>query len=249
MLLQVIPYVADQFEPGTYVFDGENLDSSRLLSTAGPVSVYSIDQNVFNTNEILSSGVAQSVMVFEPTEYKKADMLYSLDALIMTDFESDQTFSAEVLSTSTAFLVGSDDKPMQSIPSLEIVYSTVYFSFIEGEIQNDLGKSTLVPRVLDTRGLDQPNELVAALVDSRSDSTSKYAELSLDQNINTGANSTLAKEIVAPFEDSLITNQQTAVLNLVEDSAVAGARFKFVSTIGSKFEPESAPSNNPTFSM
>lgn len=247
MLLQVIPYVADQFEPGAYVFDGENLSSSHLLKTSGSVSVYSITQNSFNAQSILSSGAAQSTYHIEENDFNKVAMLYALDALILTDFEADATLSGTVTSNFFTYLVGSETKQMQAVPNLEVMYSTVYFSQVDEQISKALGPSTFVPRILDTRSLDEPAKLSAKFAGSGAWVYSLYAESDVSFDIGTYSVEGSKAADFAPVDLNLDV-QPVSILNAVEKETQTTS-FKFVSPVGSRFVPSSEPSNNLSFSM
>lgn len=249
MLLQVIPYVADQFEPGAYVFDGENLSGSHIFSTTGPVSVYALSDKTFNAQELLISGAAQAVYDMDLATIKKVDMLYSIDALIMSDFESNQVFSAVATSDDTYYLVGSDTKQIQSVQSIEPMYSTVYISYVSGQIQNDLGSSPFFPSILDTRTLDEPAIVKAGFNDTSIENMNSHSQPTVDYAIDVVAKpkSNLAVEKV--LDTSELDLQKPNILNIKNDDKVQGATIKFVSIIGSRFEPDSSPSNNPRLDM
>jgi len=248
MLLQVIPYVADQFEPGTYVFDGENLSGSHFFKTPGPVSVYSITQSNFNTESILSSGATQSTYFLEDQEFKKVAMLYSLDATILGEFVADATISTVTTSNYMTYLVGSESKQMQAEPALEVTYSTVFFSQINEQIDKALGPSEFVPRILDTRTLKTPASLGVKLLNGESIwTTAAYLEgqVSFDidaESVVTSINSTLDVAGVST------ETKPVSFMNVIEKE-VQPTSFKFVSPVGLKFIPSGEPSNNPRFSM
>lgn len=248
MLLQVIPYVADQFEPGTYVFDGENLSGSHLFKTSGPVSVYSITQSNFNTESILSSGATQSTYYLEDQEFKKVAMLYSLDATILGEFVADATISTVTTSNYMTYLVGSESKQMQADPVLEVTYSTVFFSQINEQIDKALGPSEFVPRILDTRTLKTPASLGVKLLNGESIwTTATYFEGQVSFDID-------AESAVASRDSTLdvagvsTETKPVSFMNVIENE-VPTTSFKFVSPVGLKFIPSGEPSNNPHFSM
>ncbi len=248
MLLQVIPYVADQFEPGTYVFDGENLSGSHLFKTSGPVSVYSITQSNFNTESILSSGATQSTYYLEDQEFKKVAMLYSLDATILGEFVADATISTVTTSNYMTYLVGSESKQMQADPVLEVTYSTVFFSQINEQIDKALGPSEFVPRILDTRTLKTPASLGVKLLNGESiRTTAAYLEGQVSFDID-------AESAVASRDSTLdvagvsTETKPVSFMDIIENE-VPTTSFKFVSPVGLKFIPSGEPSNNPRFSM
>ena len=248
MLLQVIPYVADQFEPGTYVFDGENLSGSHLFKTSGPVSVYSITQSNFNTESILSSGATQSTYFLEDQEFKKVAMLYSLDATILGEFVADATISTVTTSNYMTYLVGSESKQMQAEPALEVTYSTVFFSQINEQIDKALGPSEFVPRILDTRTLKTPASLDVKFLNGESIwTTATYFEgqVSFDIDVESVVASRNSTIDVAGVSTE---TKPVSFMNIVENE-VQPTSFKFVSPVGLKFIPSGEPSNNPRFSM
>lgn len=145
--VQIIPYVADQFDPGAYVFDGGTFDSKETLKGA-PVSVYDVSKSAFDSSELLlGGGIDLGVYVPSTATFDSRDLLQGRVIIFLegVDFNTRENFT--VLSQQSIMF---SEVQFNSSINAEALQDLVFTRLIEGEVQNSIGNPNSSPRMVDS---------------------------------------------------------------------------------------------------
>lgn len=189
MFLQIIPYVADQFDPGAWVFDGENLSKSNIIGNASPdFSVYAFQESFDFSKQYLESNTVLGVYLFEDQQFNKSEMFSHSVIIALNGMEFDVSVNTDVGTNNSAFMLASDF--YAGVSTFSYLVNT-YSAPIEGQIQNSIGQSDTRPYF----GTFNTDLTPAEFGDQKLDSETKLAEYSKPANLVSAVTTDLSSQI------------------------------------------------------
>ena len=234
MYVQVIPYVADQFDPGVYVFEGESLNSSHLLDT-NTVGVLDFQATSYNSFSILNTDSDVGIFDIGMFTYQKNSLLVGSSVLILDGIKFDFYINTSVPSDVFYYGTESIDFGINTVEANRSNFPTLSEENISGSIYSDreYGFFTDVSYV-DTIVFEN-TDVVISEPNTKTESTSiSVGSLSYSLPASTNMESRLAK-------------QHISYLNL-ESNQVESTSIKFIEFISSSWNT-SQETNNPSFTM
>lgn len=144
MFLQIIPYVADQFDPGVWVFDGENLKKSNIIGNATPeFSVYSFQESFDYSKNYMASNTVLGVYALEDRQFSKLSMFDHSVIIALNGMEFETGVESTVYTTSAfSYMLASE---YSAGVNVEVYSKYDYSTPIEATVQNSIGQPDTRP--------------------------------------------------------------------------------------------------------
>jgi hypothetical protein len=146
-LVQIIPYVADQFDPGLYVFDGGTFNSNGAFVEKADRAFNVLKDQTFNITDAYKGNFEKlGIFVFAASSVNTSELLKSRGVIFLTGvdwqiYQSHQT-KPTLIPEETDWLINFSNIRASN---------TIFTRIIEQEVQNKIDQSPSVPMVLDTR--------------------------------------------------------------------------------------------------
>lgn len=147
--LQIIPYVADQFDEGVYVFDGGTFDTVDMMQRVDRTGFYQFESVAFATQDIFESvNINLGVYQWDTFQFDTRDMFD--DRVLIFAEGIDWQPSVVTTAPSAQFLI---PEQLEWQPSVENFSSdtTEFSRIVIGQVQNHIDQPQTRPIILDSR--------------------------------------------------------------------------------------------------
>lgn len=250
MFLQIIPYVADQFDPGAWVFDGENLKKSSLIGNATPdFSVYTFEESFdFSKNSLLESNTVLGVYLLESQQFSKSEMFGYSIVVALTGMDFDAGVEADSISNSYTYLLASDYSAGVEVESI----NDINFSQpVDGEIQNSIGQPDTRPWILTFNAEVTPIDLDFADMDFETQFFIHQAPVELEAtnpvNVSSEVKYVSNKPISTVGDATGAAFKKNVGFMVVKSTELTMSTLSGKLIMGTQWNPQ--PSNTPTITM
>lgn len=146
--VQIIPYVADQFDPGSYVFDGGTFDSKTILEGNDNIGVFDFSESAFDSSNVFQS-LATNIGVYVPSDatFDSSQILDSRVIILVEGVNWDASANVVELTSSSVLVTEVDWDASANIVNSD---NTVFTEVVEGDVQNSLDYPASRPLIIDS---------------------------------------------------------------------------------------------------
>ena len=174
--LQIIPYVADQFDEGVYVFDGGTFNAGEML-TSDPVAVYDLQDSFQFDSQSFFTATASNLGVYDWNDFQfdSRQMLDSRLIIFATGVNWQPNFTNEAVSPSIVIPETLNWQPSYSPIEND---QTIFTEIVEGTVQNQIDQPNTRPLMIDSGSSVTRENIESFSIDtSAMPLTSRIAEL------------------------------------------------------------------------